>query len=109
MIRIVNRHGVITETTCKTLAKLEKEYTILKTDNILMPNGIRYSRIISNFKYPIVVSNEVYFSVKTYWNEENPDKSKYMAEKLINGKANFVSVSIKLAKEILHQNIIQNK
>lgn len=109
MIRIANKYGVITETSCKTLAKLEKEYTILRTDNILMPNGVRYSRIISNLKHPVVVSNEVYFSVKTYLNEESPDKSKYMAEKLINGKANFVSVSIKLAKEILHQNIIQNK
>ena len=109
MIRIVNRYGAITETTCKTLAKLEKEYTILKTDNILMPHNARYSRIIIEFKAPVVVGNELYEKVKMFWNETEPKKSKFQAEKLTNGKYNFVRISNRLANKIFEQNLIQNK
>ena len=109
MIRIANKYGVITETNCKTLAKLEKEYTILRTDNILMPNGVVYSRIITEFKAPVVTDNEVYTKVKTFWNETEQKKSKFQAEKLVNGEYKFVQISNKLASKIFEQNLIQNK
>lgn len=109
MIRIVNRYGVITETTCKTLSKLEKEYTILRTDNIIMPNGIKYSKMITDFKSPVAVDDEVYAKVKTFWNETEPKKSKFQAEKLVNGKYKFVQISNRLANKIFEQNLIQNK
>jgi hypothetical protein len=109
MIRIVNRHGAITETNCKTLTGLEKEYTILRTDNILMPDGVRYSVILKDFKFPVVANDEVYAKVKTFWNETEPEKSKFKAEKLIGAEYKLVSISNKLAKEIFKQNDRQNK
>ncbi len=109
MIRIVNRHGAITETTCKTLVKLEKEYAILKTDNILMPNGVRYSRTILEFKAPVGAYNELYAKVKMFCNETEQKKSKFQAEKLVNGEYRFVQISNKVASKIFEQNLIQNK
>lgn len=108
-ITIVNKYGVKTETDCKTLSRLDKNYTILRGDKIIMGNGVVYEKIKTIFKYPVIALNEVYYSVITFWNNTDQNKSIFKAEISFHGKIKFVNITNKEATEIFSQNLIQNK